>query len=89
MLGSLRPFLPEFAATLGRDYSKVNNFTRFVRGSLEFSDGRILAVPARLDESSVMITIKDSDALIVIPPTTTGVEAGEMVKVLKLPRGTV
>lgn len=89
MLGSLRPFLPEFAATLGRDYSKVNNFTRFVRGSLEFSDGRILAVPARLDESSIMITIKDSDALIVIPPTTTGVEAGEMVKVLKLPRGTV
>ncbi|MOA62196.1 hypothetical protein D3C78_1875440 [compost metagenome] len=59
-----------------------------MRGRLEYSEGRVVAYPAELDESSVMITIKDSDVLIVIPPTTTGVHASEMVKVLKLPRGT-
>lgn len=89
MLGSSRLFLPEFSASLGKDYSKVNSFTRFVRGRLDYSDGSVVAYPAELDESSVMITIKDSDVLIVIPPTTAGVHAGEMVKVLKLPRGTV
>ncbi|MNW38636.1 Molybdopterin molybdenumtransferase [compost metagenome] len=88
MLGSSQLFLPEFSASLGKAYSKVNSFTRFVRGRLDYSDGRVVVYPAQLDESSVMITIKDSDVLIVIPPTTTGVHAGEMVKVLKLPRGT-
>ncbi|MNP17678.1 Molybdopterin molybdenumtransferase [compost metagenome] len=88
MLGSSQLFLPEFSALLGKDYNKVNSFTRFVRGRLDYADGRVIAYPAELDESSVMITIKDSDVLIVIPPTTTGVHAGEIVMVLKLPRGT-
>ncbi|GIP59430.1 molybdopterin molybdotransferase MoeA [Paenibacillus woosongensis] len=87
MLGSREPFLPKFQAVLGRTYAKVNNFTRFVRGSLAFEDGRLVAYPASLDESSVMITIKDSDVLIVIPPTNQGVQAGQLVDVLMLPGG--
>ncbi|MNJ67285.1 Molybdopterin molybdenumtransferase [compost metagenome] len=89
MLGSKQPFLEQFQAELGVSYNKVNNFTRFVRGRLDFSEGKVYAYPASLDESSVMITIKDSDILIVIPPTNTTVEAGEIVTVLKLPRGNV
>lgn len=89
MLGSKQPFLEQFQAELGVSYNKVNNFTRFVRGRLDFSEGKVYAYPASLDESSVMITIKDSDILIVIPPTNTPVEAGELVTVLKLPRGNV
>lgn len=85
MLGVSNPFLPEFKAELGRTYSKINNYTRFVRGRLEIVDGRVFVYPAQLDESSVMITIKDSDVLIVIPPSNEGVEAGEMVNVIKLP----
>ncbi|TYA13639.1 molybdopterin molybdotransferase MoeA [Paenibacillus faecis] len=85
MLGTDQPFLPEWEAELGRDYTKVNNFTRFVRGRLEVRDGRLFAYPAALDESSVMITIKDSDCLIVIPPSSRGVQAGETVSVLRLP----
>lgn len=85
ILGCKQPFLQEVQATLGREYVKVNNFTRFVRGSLSAVEGRLIAYPAELDESSVMITIKDSDVLIVIPPTTRGIPAGELVTVLQLP----
>lgn len=87
MMGMAQPFLPELTAELARSYRKINNFTRFVRGRLEFREGKLYAIPAELDESGVMITIKDSDALIVIPPSNTGVEAGEWVTVLKLPGG--
>lgn len=85
ILGLEQPFLREVQAELGRDYMKINNYTRFVRGTLEVHEGRLTAYPALLDESSVMVTIKDSDGLIVIPPSTTGVQAGEKVNVLLLP----
>lgn len=87
MMGIAQPFLPELTAELARPYPKINNFTRFVRGRLELREGKLYAIPAELDESGVMITIKDSDALIVIPPSSTGMEAGERVTVLKLPGG--
>ncbi|AZK47423.1 gephyrin-like molybdotransferase Glp [Paenibacillus lentus] len=87
ILGVSKPFLPEFQAVLGNTYHKINNFTRFVRGSLTFEGGRLVAYPAPLDESSVMVTIKDSDVLIVIPPTNEGVAAGKLVDVLMLPGG--
>lgn len=87
MMGIAQPFLRELTAELARPYRKINNFTRFVRGRLEFREGKLYAIPAELDESGVMITIKDSDALIVIPPSNTGMEAGVQVTVLKLPGG--
>ncbi|MNJ04256.1 hypothetical protein D3C73_1649260 [compost metagenome] len=58
-----------------------------MRGRLEVREGKLYAIPAELDESGVMITIKDSDALIVIPPSSAGMEAGRQVTVLKLPGG--
>lgn len=85
MMGVAKPFLPEFTAELARPYRKINNFTRFVRGRLEVRESKLYAIPAELDESGVMITIKDSDVLIVIPPSNTEMQAGERVTVLKLP----
>lgn len=87
MMGITQPFLTELTAELARPYAKINNFTRFVRGRLEVREGKLYAIPAELDESGVMITIKDSDALIVIPPSSAGMEAGRQVTVLKLPGG--
>lgn len=85
MQGAAQPFLPEWTATLGTDYLKVNNYTRFVRARLEIREGSLYAFPAGLDESSVMVTIKDSDCLIIVPPEERGLSAGAKVKVLKLP----
>ncbi|MBE0343903.1 molybdopterin molybdenumtransferase MoeA, partial [Paenibacillus sp. 28ISP30-2] len=89
MLSSEQPYLQTWTARLGADYTKVNNFTRFVRSSLEIRNGQVYAIPARVDESSVMVTIKDTDCLIVIPPTTEGLRAGEEVRVLVLLGGHV
>lgn len=85
MLGMADSYLKEWDAALGVEYSRVNNFTRFVRGRLEVREGRLVAIPALLDESNVMITIKDSSCLIVIPPELKGAAVGQKVKVLLLP----
>ncbi|MDF9841132.1 MULTISPECIES: gephyrin-like molybdotransferase Glp [unclassified Paenibacillus] len=85
MLGTNQPLLPEWSAVMGADYSRVNNYTRFVRARLAIRDGMIHAYPAVIDESSVMVTIKDSDCLIVVPPEARGLKSGDKVKVLKLP----
>ncbi|QSF42574.1 molybdopterin molybdotransferase MoeA [Paenibacillus tianjinensis] len=85
MLGAAQPLLPEWTAFMGADYTKVNNYTRFVRARLEIRDGSIYAYPAGIDESSVMVTIKDSDCLIIVPPEARGLAAGDRVKILKLP----
>lgn len=85
MQGALHPYLPEWTATLGEDYSKVNNYTRFVRARLEIREGILYAFPAKIDESSVMVTIKDSQCLIIVPPEERGLAAGAKIKVLKLP----
>ena len=83
--------MEEWTAILEEEYTKVNNFTRFVRGRTEIRNGMVYAIPAaaRVDESSVMITIKDSDCLIVVPPEKKGIPAGEQVRILKLPSGHV
>ncbi|WP_411346968.1 gephyrin-like molybdotransferase Glp [Paenibacillus sp. WLX2291] len=86
MMGSQDSYLPEWQAELGRDYVKINSFTRYVRGRLEAHDGKLIAYPALLDESNVMVTIKDSDCLIVIPPTSETLPAGTSVSVLRLVR---
>lgn len=85
MLGSTQTLLPEWTAFMGSDYTRVNNYTRFVRARLAVRDGVVYAYPAGIDESSVMVTIKDSDCLIVVPPEVRGMKTGDKVKVLKLP----
>lgn len=87
MMESQRPYLQKWTAFMGADYSKVNNFTRFIRASLAIRDGKVYTNPASVDESSVMITIKDSDCLIVVPPTKTGIHKEEQVDILLLEGG--
>ncbi|GIO31207.1 molybdopterin molybdenumtransferase [Paenibacillus albilobatus] len=83
-LGSEAPYLTEWTAVLDRDYTKVNAFTRYVRGRVEARDGVLYAIPAAVDESSVMVTIKDSDCLIVIPPAKEATPAGTKVNIVML-----
>ncbi|MBP1999842.1 molybdopterin molybdotransferase [Paenibacillus shirakamiensis] len=84
MQGKDHPFLKEITGILATDFNKINNFTRFVRGHLAYEEGQVLVYPASLDESSVMVTIKDSDCLIVIPPVSQAVPKGQKVQVLLL-----
>ncbi|WP_322906159.1 gephyrin-like molybdotransferase Glp [Paenibacillus campi] len=84
MMRSRHDYLPQWQAQLGREYTKMNSFTRYVRGRLDMKQGRLIAYPALLDESNVMVTIKDSDCLIMIPPTSEPLAAGTIVDVLRL-----
>lgn len=84
MQASDSPYLEKWTATLGEDYSKVNNFTRYVRGKLSIKNGKVYASAAKVDESSVMVTIKDSDCLIIVRPESKGLKAGEPIELLKL-----
>jgi molybdopterin molybdotransferase len=76
--------LPAHIAVLDADFPKVNAYTRFVRGRTYIRDGKIYAAPAGPDQSSIMISIKDADCLIVIPPTKHGLKSGDEVMVLRL-----
>ncbi|MET3849741.1 gephyrin-like molybdotransferase Glp [Paenibacillus sp. OAE614] len=87
MMGRKDAYLKEWTAVLDVDYTKVNAFTRYVRGRMEVRDGLVYAVPAAVDESSVMVTIKDSDCLIVIPPAKAVTPAGSKVQILLLKEG--
>lgn len=75
----------KWTACLSTDYKKVNAFTRFVRGVRTIENGRMYVKPVGLDRSSALVTLKDADCLIVIPPTKTGIKAGEIVTILPLP----
>ncbi|MRG85648.1 molybdopterin molybdotransferase MoeA [Salinibacillus xinjiangensis] len=75
---------PKITALLEEDYLKVNAFSRFVRGRYEVKEGKVWTRPVGLDQSSALLSMKDANCLIVIPPTKTGLKAGEQVEVILL-----
>ncbi|MCZ8515256.1 hypothetical protein O9H85_23140 [Paenibacillus filicis] len=74
----------EFTVYLAEDYLKLNAYTRYVRGYWQNRNGKLEVKPVGLDKSSAVISIKDANCLIVIPPTKTGIKAGEIVKAIPL-----
>jgi len=84
MQREVTPIACEHSAFLAEDYMKVNAYTRYVRGRWYSENARLYALPVGLDKSSAMVTLKDANCLIVIPPTTTGLKAGEQVKIVQL-----
>ncbi|WP_238403002.1 gephyrin-like molybdotransferase Glp [Paenibacillus mesophilus] len=71
-------------AYLDEDYMKVNAYTRYVRGFWHSDNGKNYVKPVGLDKSSAVISIKDANCLMVIPPTKTGIGMGEIVNIIPL-----
>ncbi|WP_337589389.1 gephyrin-like molybdotransferase Glp [Paenibacillus contaminans] len=84
MQGKMEVTPPKATAFLGEDFQKVNAYHRFVRGKSYVENGRLLVKQTGPDRSSLMLSIKDSDCLIVIPPGGSGTSAGELVDIIKL-----
>lgn len=84
MQGIQKKYMREVTAFLGEDFKKVNAFPRYVRGTSYISDGKVFVKPAGMDQSSITVSIKDSDCLIQIPPGGKGMLQGELVFVLLL-----
>ncbi|SFJ62589.1 molybdopterin molybdotransferase MoeA [Thermoflavimicrobium dichotomicum] len=84
MQGKSNLELPTFTATLLEDFSKPSPFERYVRGVTSYQDGKVYVKPAGVEKSSVTLTIKDADCLIIIPSGGRGASAGDLVKAISL-----
>jgi molybdopterin molybdotransferase len=84
MLGQTEKLPQEWTGILDAGYDKGSAYPRYVRGSMSVVDGRLHVKPAGPDKSSIMVSIKDTDCLIVIPAGGRGVRPGEKVRVIRL-----
>lgn len=84
MQGKKDCFAPVFTAFLKGDYRKANAYERFIRGSILIQDGKVYVQPEGKDKSSISLSIKDSNCLIIIPPGGKGALDGELVRAVKL-----
>lgn len=84
MLCSEQPHLRKERAVLDTDFPKANPFTRFVRSTIYFKDGRLIATPSGLDKSNIVMSLAGANSLMILPGGTRGFEAGMEVDVLLL-----
>ncbi|WP_338551623.1 gephyrin-like molybdotransferase Glp [Paenibacillus sp. KS-LC4] len=76
-------------AFLAADYNKVNAYPRYVRGIRYFNNGLVYVKQEGVDMSSALVTLKDANCLIVIPPAKTSIKAGTLVSVIPLAASTL
>lgn len=84
MQGKPDYYLPEFKAYLTEDFQNLGSFPRFVRGKTLIEEGKVFVSPVGADKSSVVVSIKDTDVLIKVPPGKIELKAGQLVEVIKL-----
>ncbi|WP_438445239.1 molybdopterin molybdotransferase MoeA [Gorillibacterium sp. sgz5001074] len=85
MQGVRQPLPAEHQAVLSVDYAKGDKFTKYLRGVRTVAeDGTVYVAPVGIDASSITVSIRDSDCLIVIPFGENGVQKGETVRVIPL-----
>lgn len=85
MQGASQPGTVEFTAVLAADYMKLDKFTKYLRGVRRVSDqGMLLVEPVGLDASSITVSIRDADCLIVIPPADKPLLRGTLVRAIPL-----
>ncbi|MCZ8522867.1 MULTISPECIES: molybdopterin molybdotransferase MoeA [Paenibacillus] len=82
--GSSSPLPRASQAVLGCDYGKGSAYPRYVRGTTYVQDGVLYAVPAGLDKSSIMVSIKDADCLIHLPAGGRGTAKGTQVRIVQI-----
>lgn len=78
--------LGTFPALLKADSLKTDaKFTRFVRGVRTVGpEGQLWAAPVGVDASSITVSLRDADCLIVVPPGEAPLVQGALVRVMPL-----
>lgn len=82
--GSSKPHLRKEKALLGEDFKKANPFTRFVRSTVSFTNGQLVATPSGFNKSSAVSSLAAADSFIVLPGGSRGYEKDMLVDVLLL-----
>ncbi|ARI77688.1 molybdopterin molybdotransferase MoeA [Halobacillus mangrovi] len=85
-LGREEVYHRRIQATLGNDFKKPNPFTRFVRGFIDYEEGKVVVKPAGIDKSAIVTSLALTDAFIMLPAGTRGFEKGATVEALLLDR---
>ncbi len=88
-LGSYPPLDPYVLAVLRNRVVNQVGYRSYVRVSLEFSSGKLYAVPYMVKGSSIVSSLARTHGYIVVPEDHEGYEAGETVKVYLLSRYTM
>ncbi|MCM3760264.1 molybdopterin molybdotransferase MoeA [Alkalihalobacillus oceani] len=83
-LGSSTPHLHKTAALLTTDLGRRNEFARFVRARLTVEDATLSVTPVGLEKSGIVSSLAEANALLVVPPRTEKLRAGEKVDVICL-----
>lgn len=82
--GSTTPHLRREKAILGEDFTKANPFTRFIRATIDYNDGQLVATPSGFNKSSAVSSLATANAFIVLPGGSRGYEKDMPVDVLLL-----
>lgn len=83
MQGMLNPVV-HAAAYLHRDFMKPSAYPRYVRGRSFTEQGKIFVEPAGADKSSIVVSIKDSNCLIIVPAGGRSLLQGDIVSIIAL-----
>nr|WP_229725543.1 molybdopterin molybdotransferase MoeA [Paenibacillus abyssi] len=86
MQGDPEPLPLAVEAELTESIIKGSPHERYVRAKLLMREGRVLAEPLGFGKSSMMASIPEAEALLVVPPGSKGVSSGERVKLIPIQR---
>jgi len=80
-----KPYLSKINAILTHDFPKANPFTRFVRANIHWDGGTgPMVSPVGLDKSNAVVSLAETNALMVLPGGTRGYQKGDHVDTLLL-----
>lgn len=84
MLENKEPYLASQKAILADSYPKPNAFAQLIRTKIEIRDSNVYVTSNGLNMSSSITSLVGADALVVLPPTESGYEKGDVVDILLL-----
>lgn len=86
MTGKPAFHLQPVTAVLASDYLKPSPYPRYLRGKLTIQGTTLYAHPDAFDKAAPLVSLKDSECLIVIPAGGKGKLAGEQIAVIPIGR---
>lgn len=85
LLGADDPHLPEEDAVVGASIGANDQRQDYLRATLrQDRQGRVVATPLPLQDSSLLTTLANADALLIRPPFAPEAETGSMCRIIRL-----
>ena len=69
---------------MAEDFLKMNPYTRFVRAKYEIRGQQVFVRPSGKDQSSMIHSLLETNALMILPGGTKGFQSGDVVQIIPL-----